>query len=116
LSDSAMLLRMLEPAVRPVGPTAGAPARPTAQPFEHRSFESLLSEAHEKKGISPFNQEKGLIPFNQLPGQDAQAGPGVAEATSRTDTLGPLRGLNTVENATLRQIMANHAAAASNGE
>jgi len=101
-----MLLRMLEPAVRPTGPAPAAAGKKPAQPFEHRSFESLLSQA----------QQAGTDPVSQLPGQDAQASIRVAEATTRTDTLGPLSGLGTVENATLRQIMANHADAADHGD
>ena len=43
MSEGADLLRMLEPAVRPVGSGATA-ARPSQAPFEGKSFETLLQE------------------------------------------------------------------------
>ncbi len=98
MSDSAQLLRMLEPAVRPVDQGSGRAPRPVAEPFESRSFESLLGEARKPDGLSP---QEGL-------GQEARAGQGVAEATTKPPTLGPLAGLGTIENATLRQIIAQH--------
>ena len=98
-----MLLQMLEPAVRPVNAPKGAPTRSSQPPFESRSFESLLHEA----------QQTGTNPVLSKSGQDAPAGPQVAEATKPVDVLGPLSGLGTIENAALRQMMAQQAAPAS---
>jgi len=98
MSDSAQLLRMLEPAVRPVDPRGAGKARPSAQPFESRSFESLLGEA----------QRTDAQANHAGPGQDASAEQAVAEATPKDTALGPLAGLGTIENATLRQLIAQH--------
>ncbi|NBC11130.1 MAG: hypothetical protein GVY24_05255 [Planctomycetes bacterium] len=98
MSDSAQLLRMLEPAVRPVPQRGADKPRATAEPFESRSFESLLGEAQRTNGEG---RHVG-------PGQDASADQAVAEATPKDTALGPLTGLGTIENATLRQLIAQH--------
>jgi len=98
MSDSAQLLRMLEPAVRPVDQRGAGKARPSAEPFESRSFQSLLGEA--QRTHAEGNQA--------VPGQDASAEQAVAEATPKDTALGPLAGLGTIENATLRQLIAQH--------
>ncbi len=113
-----MLLRMLEPAVRPTGLPTGGAVKPSAQPFESRSFESLLQDAQRPPVQATAQQDAATAPASptDMPRQDASALSPVAEATSRTQVLGPLSGLGTIENATLRQLMAQHAAAqASNG-
>lgn len=105
MSDSAQLLRMLEPAVRPVDVSRGGASRPGAEPFESRSFEALLGEARDGGGMDATG-----------PRQDAAAGEKVAEATGKVDALGPLSGLGTIENATLRQLMAQHGAGADQNQ
>jgi len=48
-SDPAILLRMLEPVIRP-GQTGGTSAKaPSAVPFEQQAFEDLLQEAGQEK-------------------------------------------------------------------
>lgn len=81
MSESGDLLRMLEPAVRPVGPAGASAIRQSAAPFEGKSFETLL--------------------------QEAQAG--AEEPTSptspRPNLLQPLSQIDAVENASLRSLI-----------
>ncbi len=84
MSQGSELLRMLEPAVRPVAlPGAGAP-RPQNQPFEARPFEALLREA----------------------GVNADADASAPEpAPSGPDPLAALNGIQAVGNASLRSLI-----------
>jgi hypothetical protein len=94
----ADLLRMLEPAVRPVGPGRCTTPR---QPVESQSFESLLQEAKQT---------------------DAEAGPADADtnadAAVKSDSprgpgpLSELSRLDAIENSALRQLLARNPDAA----
>lgn len=75
---------MLEPAVRP-GAAGGAGTQSARPAFEHRSFEQLLSEARE-------------APLGAAQDQDG------SRADGRTHN--PLSGLNQIENAALREVLA----------
>ena len=90
MAQPADLLRLLEPAVRPVS----QPPRPTptaAAPFELQNFEDLLSEAR----------------FSLDPADPA---PGEAPATERPpDPLAALADLSRVENPALREMLAMRA-------
>lgn len=107
MADGAALLRMLEPTVRPVQtPTTGG-AAPQA-PLEQRSFDSLLAEARES---APASEEGGgatpaATGANEgTPGADATT----AADANRGAPLSALHGLEQVENASLRRLMAQAA-------
>ncbi len=82
------LLRMLEPAVRPVG--AGGPSGPKRLPIEDRSFESLLVDAR-SAGESGGGTE--------------------AAEPQKLDPLESLSGLGAIESASLRNLIASRAPA-----
>lgn len=88
MNDSAALLRLLEPAVRPV-PTAPASRSPQL-PIEQRSFETLLNEVRQ-------TQTTG--------GHDDQA---TTDPTEAAPALNPLRALGrcgAIDNASLRGML-----------
>ena len=88
MADATTLLRLLEPAVRPVGVSPAA--RPAGQvPFESQSFDDLLADAR----LNPEPDEP------QLP--DAAA----------TRSANPLAGLTNAagfENTAVRSMLAEH--------
>jgi len=88
-TDGLMLLRMLEPPVRPDGISGGA-AQPL--PIEARGFEAILAEARD-------TAEDGATP------------PEAAEAL-RFDPLRKLSQLDRVENGDVRQWMAGRSTVA----
>jgi len=83
MSNAVDLLRMLEPAVRPVAQPGSRASQ--AQPFESQSFESLLSDA---AGVS----------------EAKQADPSGA-GRSQPNPLASLQGLGAITNVSLRQMM-----------
>jgi hypothetical protein len=89
MSNSADLLRMLEPVVRPVG--APAPGRSTQRlPLEEKSFEALLAEAQQQDTIGDADEQ------------------GVDESEARrpkTNLLSPLSALDAIDNASLRALV-----------
>lgn len=88
MANEGMLLRLLEPIVRP----DGLPSRSTptpAQPFEARSFESFMQEA---RSISVDEANGDAIDqTTQSPAKDA--------------SLNALSGVDRIENAALRNIV-----------
>lgn len=84
MSNSGDLLRMLEPAVRPVAtPGNGATPRPTA--FESQSFEQLLDTAQQtQEPVNPATEP------NEPPA---------------SDPLASLSRIDAVNNASLRRIL-----------
>ena len=88
-TDGLMLLRMLEPPVRPDGISGGA-AQPL--PIEARGFEAILAEARDTAG-------------------DGATPPEAAEAL-RFDPLRKLSQLDRVENGDVRQWMAGRSTVA----
>lgn len=91
--DGHMLLRMLEPAVRPGG--VDGPARAPVRPFEQQSFEELLSQR-----MTPMDED----------GPGMKAG---AEAESSRDRhaqspLSQLGQMGQIENASLRDLIVRH--------
>lgn len=85
MSESAALLRMLEPATRPT-PTQSAPSRavqPTA--FEDADFDALLAEARADGEVSSASQ---------------------GDAARAPDPLTGLSGLGSIENGGLRELIA----------
>jgi len=99
VSNGGDLLRMLMPAVRPV-PTEGA--RPGKPPIESQSFDTLLQEAKQTEA-TPGLQTDPLAPTDPVrPTDPAQP----VEPSTKTDTLSPLTGLDSIHNASLRRIIA----------
>jgi hypothetical protein len=94
MTSSAELLRMLEPAVRPVSVPGAATARPGSVPIEQRSFESLLADATGSGGDAGAGDESGPAPA-------APTAPG-----------SPLAGIDRIENSALRDIIAARTAQA----
>lgn len=105
MADGAQLLRMLEPAVRPVaGPTTQV--APRQQPFESQSFDDLLHRA------DSLMQQTEQIVGSQ--GEASSTMPLVGErpaATAGPAATGPLAELmriDAVENASLRQLIRQY--------
>jgi hypothetical protein len=80
MANEGELLRRLEPAVRPGN--LPAPKREATQPFEARSFESILDEAR-TMNVDDIEQDNVTKP-----------------------TSGLLSGLDRIENASLHELMA----------
>lgn len=87
MADSGQLLRMLEPAVRPVPAPEGGGASPGRAPIEQQSFEALLAEA-------TAATEPG--------GDDAAS---ASDRPARGNLLGPLSQVGAIENASLRALI-----------
>ena len=94
MTNGADLLRMLEPAVRPVSVPGAPPARPGAAPVEQRGFESLLSDAAASGGSG---------------GSGAPAAAAAPPPAARH----PLAGIDRIENGALRQLIAAQASPAA---
>jgi len=92
--DGHMLLKMLEPAIRP-GPMGGSD-RPARLPVEQQSFEELLSQR--------------MTPVIEADDTDASAADGKAASASKgSGPLGQLARVDQIENASLRDLIARHA-------
>jgi hypothetical protein len=91
MSDAARLLRMLEPAVRPVAPP-GAAQPPKHLPLDQQDFSALLEEARTQSATPDDAQEP--IRENKPAG------------TSVADPLKALGAPDQLENASLRQLLA----------
>jgi len=102
VSNSGDLLRMLMPAVSPV-PTQGT--RPAKPPIESRSFDSLLQDARETPGLADTQPASpdGVDPV--APADDAKT----VEPSSQTDALAQLNGIDSIQNASLRRLVAEAA-------
>ena len=100
MNDSAALLRLLEPAVRPVSTTPVGPS--VATPFESQSFEQLLMQAQTKQPIPPAHAAPVAPPSKPPETERAD------EPTKPTPaaTFEALTGVDRIENPTLRQIIA----------
>lgn len=86
MSNSGDLLRMLEPAVRPVAtPGNGATAQPASATFESQSFEQLLDIAQQSQETANLSTEPGESPA--------------------PDPLASLSRIDAVNNASLRRIL-----------
>lgn len=100
-TDPSILLRLLEPAVRPDGGKftqgTGGPA-PGAQPFEQTPFEKLLKDA---RGPAETAQLADNAASNA--GREGQ-GTGIEK---QADPLAKLGDMDRIENAALRQALAN---------
>lgn len=100
MTSGADLLRMLEPAVRPVG--APAPSTRPAAPLEEQSFESLLAEVRQL-GTSDGSAQQGV---------DAAADGAALQdeaARPKANLLGPLSATDAIDNASLRSLVARGA-------
>lgn len=93
MSSGNILLKMLEPAVRPDG--VAAPVRAPAQPIETRSFDSFLHEARQ------MNIEQ-TVPSD--------------ECDTTKGALGPLSHIDQVANASLRDLIAGRHMQANQSE
>lgn len=102
MSNGGDLLRLLMPAVSPVPGVPGTPTRdapgPGAQPIESRSFESLLEEANRIEVQQPID---GAAKSDKSPEPDSQP--------SAHRALAGLSGIESIQNASLRQIVADAA-------
>jgi len=96
LGKESDLLRMLEPAIRPVMTPAGSSQNVTRRlPFEQNDFESLLDDALINQQTQQVNghvvQETGQSAGGREPGM-----------------LLPLGQLDQIENASLRNLIESH--------
>ena len=104
MSQSLALLRLLEPAVRPVAGPTPASAPPGQQPFEQQPFGDLLAAA----AGSPDR----LVDHANL--ADPAADPAdLALTRDSPGPLGPLADFSRIENPGLRQLLADARAASS---
>jgi hypothetical protein len=98
MTSSADLLRMLEPAVRPVSVPGAENARPGSVPLEQRSFESLLSDAAGAKASGTSGASGGA---------GASGGSaGAAQLSPQPAPQHPLAGIDRIENSALRDLIA----------
>ncbi|MCC7145076.1 MAG: hypothetical protein IT443_01375 [Phycisphaeraceae bacterium] len=109
MADSSLLLRMLEPAVRPTGSPAPSPrqlpgvsAQELASPIEQRSFDSLLAEARYQSSAVSGGTGGGA-------GGDAalSAQGDFSEAAAKSPQASPLADLssfNSIENPSVRNL------------
>ena len=107
MADSASLLRLLEPAVRPVD---GGKSAPSAKPsFDAEPFEDLLARAdalmREAAGQTSKEGGEGLVD----PASDAAAG-----EQQPKGPLAPLADLSAIESASLRDMVAQRTNEATN--
>lgn len=96
MADSGQLLRMLEPAVRPVAVPEGRGAAPAKLPVEQQSFESLLAAARSGEAGEAVPLEGGAL--DHAMGQGGQEG----------NLLGPLSQVGAIENTSLRALVERH--------
>ncbi len=92
--DGHMLLKMLEPAIRPGG--LGGVERPPNRPLEQQSFEELLSQR-----MTPEAET------DDTPGRSSQDA--AADASTKQGPLGQLARVDQIENASLRDLIARQA-------
>ena len=97
MSNSAALLRLLEPAVRPGG-LPGA-SKPVSPPLEARDFESLLAEATAVDGLGETN---GNRPAKDSTGSNVMS-----------DMVRKLAQFDRIDNAALRNLVADATRAAA---
>lgn len=94
MGNGVDLLRMLEPAVRPVTPvsSSGSPpkVRPDAVPIESRSFDELLDQARQMTTTAPEG------------GADEQGSGAVGELRGRVGAMADLVRVDRIENDSLR--------------
>ena len=84
--DPARLLQMLEPTVRPGNASATSGVQQGKPAFENRAFDDLLNEAKQS--------------------ESAATKTGETTSPMRADPLGFLGGLGQIENAALRNVLA----------
>ncbi len=99
MSNGGDLLRMLMPAVSPV-PTTGV--RPGKPPIESLSFDSLLADARQPG--SQINTK--LDPLTGVDPTTPTDNVKPPEQTAKIDALAPLTGIESIQNASLRRIVA----------
>ncbi len=97
MADSAALLRMLEPTVRPISTPTHGGAKSPQHPVEKRSFDSLLEEAgHDMPNTTSPEALSGA--------DESEADGGTSFQASGPSS--PLDQLSHVENASLRELIA----------
>ncbi len=103
MSDAAMLLRMLEPTVRPV-PTVSHTRGP-ARPIEDRGFEELLNEARENRPAAASQAASMDSPTDSLtPAPAPPPAPGLFT-----------QGFDRIDNVSLRQMLAKAMTGSNDG-
>ena len=91
--QGADLLRLLEPAVRPVSAPEGGRRATGNAPFEHQDFDDLLASARQGFDAEPFND-------------DLDDPSPSAEAKSPAGPLAELAAFSRIENPSLRNLLA----------
>ena len=94
MTNSGNLLRMLEPAVRPCT-TPTTQVTPRQVPFEQQPFEKLLEDAGYKMDVNGI--------------QDESVNP-TGSPAKPLNLLGPLSQVDSICNASLRQLIRGHTA------
>lgn len=97
MGNGTDLLRMLEPAVRPVAPVSSSGSsqrlRPDVTPIESRSFDELLDQARRMTATAPEG------------GADEQGGGAVGELRGRVGAMADLVRVDRIENDSLRMLI-----------
>lgn len=96
MSSESLLLRMLEPAVRPGNLPGPGQARTPVAPVEQQDFESLLAQAKVTEVDERVN-DTGSVTKLSMSADKVQPNP-----------LASFGGLGGVENESLRQLLARH--------
>ena len=99
MSQSLALLRLLEPAVKPVGGAATPAASAVPPPFESQRFEDLLSSAS--------TGEPTGLPVGDAADAPPDDPPVDSSAAADRGPLGPLADFSRIENPGLRQLLAD---------
>lgn len=108
--DGHMLLKMLEPAIRPGASSStsgsGSVSRQGNLPLEQQSFEHLLaSQLQNKQGAQGGSQ---VASITATAGQEATAKAGEVTRSAGHGPLGQLARFDQVENNSLRSLMSSH--------
>ena len=116
MSQGMNLLKMLEPAVRPVAAPGAAKPAAGRQPFEAQSFDSLLASIDEGPSVDdPLAADAASFttPASDFADFDLDAGLETPAAAAGPGPLAPLADLGRIENPGLRAMLAQRASLAS---
>ena len=119
MSQGMNLLKMLEPAVRPVAAPGAAKPAAGRQPFEAQSFDSLLASIDEGPSVDdPLAADAASFTtpasdFADFADFDPDAGLETPAAAAGPGPLAPLADLGRIENPGLRAMLAQRASLAS---
>jgi hypothetical protein len=108
MADSASLLKLLEPAVRPVsGGTGSARSAERASSFESADFDQLLTDAR-RDGAGGQAREAENASAAEFAAAEAEMPEEASGAGEAKQMLGLLAGVDQMQNPSLRSLAAEH--------